>query len=116
MFIFHALKGRKGKDISLGMVDSDVEVEVWVSLSVRGKLVSFSSLGRFQDSYGIKKEVVTSREDKYCSVGVGDKKFYFHDLVCTAFHGEKPAADYEAHNLDPTPENNRPDKLCWLSQ
>ena len=83
------------------MVDSGVEVEVWMSLSVRGKLVSFSSLGRFQDSYGIKKEVATSREDKYCTVGVGNKTFQFHVLVCTAFHGEKPWADHEAHHLSP---------------
>ncbi len=97
------------------MVDSGAEVEVWVSLSVRGKLVSFSSLGRFQDSYGLKK-CVTPREDKYCQVGVGDKKFQLHDLVCTAFHGEKPSADHQAHHLDHKPENNRPDNLCWLSQ
>ena len=67
------------------MVDSGVEVEVWVSLYVRGKLVSFSSLGRFQDSNGIKKSV-TPRESQYCQVGVGNKMFQFHQLMCTAFH------------------------------
>ncbi len=97
------------------MVDAEVDVEVWASLCVRGKLVSFSSLGRFQDANGIKK-YVTPKTSKYCAVGVGNKTFQFHDLVCTAFHGEKPAADYEAHHLDHKPENNRPDNLCWLSQ
>jgi len=96
------------------MVDSGVEVEVWVSLSVRGKLVSFSSLGRFQDANGIKKSV-TPQTNKYCSVGVGNKTFQFHQLMCTAFHGEKPSADHEAHHLDHKPENNRPDNLCWLT-
>ncbi len=47
------LKRRDLRDRSLDMVDADVEVEVWASLSVRGKLVSFSSLGRFQDANGI---------------------------------------------------------------
>ncbi len=98
------------------MADSEVEVEVWVSLSVRGKLVSFSSLGRFQDANGIKKEVVPAKDQPYCRVGVGSKTFQFHDLMCTAFHGEKPSADHEAHHLDHKPENNRPDNLCWLSQ
>ncbi len=97
------------------MADADVEVDVWESLCVRGKLVSFSSLGRFQDANGIKKDV-TPRTDKYCSVGVGSKTFQFHDLMCTAFHGEKPSANHEAHHLDHKPENNRPDNLCWLSQ
>jgi len=76
-------------DRSLGMVDPGVEVEVWVSLSVRGKLASFSSLGRFQDANGIKKSV-TPQTNKYCRVGVGNKMFQFHQLMCTAFHGEKP--------------------------
>ncbi len=97
------------------MDDSGVEVEVWVSLSVRGQLVSFSSLGRFQDANGIKKSV-TPQTNKYCSVGVGNKKFQFHQLMCTAFHGEKPSEDHEAHHLDHQPENNRPDNLCWLTQ
>ena len=96
------------------MVDSGVEDEVWVSLSVRGQLVSFSSLGRFQDANGIKKSV-TPQTNKYCSVGVGNKKFQFHQLMCTAFHGEKPSEDHEAHHLDHQPENNRPDNLCWLT-
>ena len=111
----HYLKKRDSIDIRLSMVDSGVEVEVWVSLSVRGKLVSFSSLGRFQDVNGIKK-FVTPRESKYCIVGVGNKTFKFHQLMCTAFHGEKPSEDHEAHHLDHKPENNRPDNLCWLSQ
>jgi len=97
------------------MADADVEVEVWASLSVRGKLVSFSSLGRFQDANGIKK-YVTPKTSKYCAVGVGNKKFQFHDLMCTAFHGEKPSANHEAHHLDHKPENNRPDNLCWLTR
>ncbi len=53
------------------MVDSGVEVEVWVSLSVRGKLVSFSSLGRFQDANGIKK-FVTPPEEQILSRGGGE--------------------------------------------
>ncbi len=50
---------------TLNMVDPDIEDEVWVSLSVRGKLVSFSSLGRFQDANGINKEVVPAKDTKY---------------------------------------------------
>ena len=82
------------------MADFDVEVEVWVSLSVRGKVVSFSSLGRFQDAIGLKKEVVPAKDATYCRVGVGSKTFQFHDLMCTAFHGEKPSADHEVHHSD----------------
>ena len=60
------------------MVDSDVEDEVWVSLSVRGKFVSFSSLGRFQDSNGIKKEVAP------CSRGSRGNIFFVFRTECAA--------------------------------
>ena len=90
------------------------EVEVWVTIEVRGKHVGFSSLGRFRDSYGIRKSV-TPREDEYCTVMVGNKMFQFHALVCTAFHGEKSSPDLEAHHIDRVRSNNRPDNLCWVT-
>ena len=45
------------------------EVEVWVAIQVRGKNVGFGSLGRFQDSNGIRKSVAP-RESGYCTVTV----------------------------------------------
>ena len=45
----------------------EVEVEVWVTIQVRGKHVGFSSLGRFEDSNGIRKSVAP-REDGYAKL------------------------------------------------
>ena len=46
----------------------EVEVEVWVTIQVRGKNVGFSSLGRFQDSTGLRKAVAPQEDgDGYCS-------------------------------------------------
>ena len=59
----------------------EVEVEVWVTIQVRGKNVGFSSLGRFQDSTGLRKAVAPPEDgDGYCSVGMGNKKFQFPRL------------------------------------
>jgi len=91
-----------------------VEVEVWVTIDVWGKKVGFSSLGRFQDSNGIRKSVAP-QEDGYCTVGVASQGHSFHDLVCTAFHGVKSSPDLEAHHKDHDRTNNRPDNLCWVT-
>ncbi len=91
-----------------------VEVEVWVTINVRGKNVGFSSLGRFQDSRGIRKSVAP-REDGYCTVKVDSLDHSFNDLMCTAFHGVKSSPDLEAHHKDRDPTNNRPDNLCWVT-
>ncbi len=96
------------------MAESRVEVEIWVSLSIRGQLVSLSSLGRFQDSNGIKK-TASPHPSGYCYVRAGYKNYPLHALMCTAFHGEKPSADHEPHHIDHNPKNNRPDNLCWLT-
>ena len=69
------------------MAVEPLETEVWKTLEIRGKRVGFSSLGRFQDSNGIKKTVTPSKGG-YCSVRIASKLFQFHDLMCTAFHGE----------------------------
>ena len=92
----------------------EVEVEVWVTIVVRGKKVGFSSLGRFQDSRGVRKSVAPG-EDGYCTVGVDSQTHSFHDLVCTAFHGVKSSPDLEAHHKDHDRTNNRPDNLCWVT-
>ena len=94
----------------------EVEVEVWVTIQVRGKNVGFSSFGRFQDSTGLRKAVAPPEDgDGYCRVGVGNKTFQFHDLMCTAFHGAKSSPDLEAHHSDHDPSNNRPDNLVWVT-
>ena len=91
-----------------------LETEVWKTLEIRSKIVGFSSFGKFQDSNGIKKTVTPSKGG-YCSV----KNFYklskFHDLMCTAFHGEKPSPGHEVDHIDLDPTNNRPENLRWLT-
>ena len=91
------------------------EVEVWVTIHVRGKNVGFSSLGRFRDSDAIRKSVAP-QEDEYCRVMVASHSHSFNDLMCTAFHGEKSSPDLEAHHIDHVRSNNRPDNLCWVQR
>ena len=90
------------------------EAEVWVTIQVRGVHVGFSSLGRFRDSTGLQK-AVAPRDDEYCAVKVASHNHQFHDLMCTAFHGEKSSHDLEAHHIDHDPTNNRPDNLVWVT-
>lgn len=96
------------------MVTDPLETEVWKTLEIRGKIVGFSSFGKFQDSNGIKKTVTPSKGG-YCSVQIAYKQFQFHNLMCTAFHGEKPSKDHVADHIDLNPTNNRPDNLRWLT-
>jgi len=96
------------------MVTDPLENEVWKTLEIRGEVVGFSSLGSFQDSNGIRK-TVTSSKGEYCSVGIDSKHFQFHNLMCTAFRGDKPSPDHEADHIDLNPTNNRPDNLRWFT-
>lgn len=41
------------------------------------------------------------------------KKFKVHQLVCTAFHGEKPSPNHEVRHLDGNPMNNNAENLAW---
>ena len=91
-----------------------LETEVWKTLEIRSKIVGFSSFGKFQDSNGIKKTVTPSKGG-YCSVKIFYKNFQFHNLMCTAFHGEKPSPGHEVDHIDLDPTNNRPDNLRWLT-
>ena len=97
------------------MVTDPLENEVWKTLEIRGKVVGFSSLGPFQDSNGIRK-TVTSSKGEYCSVGIDSNDFRFHDLMCTAFHREKPFPVHRADHIDLDPTNNRSDNLRRLTR
>jgi hypothetical protein len=44
------------------------------------------------------------------------KKRYVHQLVCEAWHGEKPADDYSVDHIDRNRGNNIPDNLRWASR
>src|SRR5690554_3506076 len=41
------------------------------------------------------------------------RKFKVHQLVCRAFHGERPTASHEVRHLDGNPMNNHADNLAW---
>lgn len=41
------------------------------------------------------------------------RKFKVHQLVCRAFHGEKPSPLHEVRHLDGNPMNNHADNLAW---
>ena len=41
------------------------------------------------------------------------KKFKVHQLVCRAFHGEKPAPNYEVCHIDGDPMNNKAENIRW---
>jgi len=96
------------------MVTDPLETEVWKTLEIRSKIVGFSSFGKFQDSTGIKKTVTPSKGGYY-RVQIASKNFQFHNLMCTAFHGEKPSPSHVADHIDLDPTNNRPDNLRWLT-
>lgn len=42
-----------------------------------------------------------------------NKTFKVHQLVCEAFHGQKPFEDAIVLHLDEDPSNNRPENLKW---
>jgi plasmid maintenance system antidote protein VapI len=41
------------------------------------------------------------------------RKFYLHELVCTAFHGPRPTPKHQVRHLDGDPANNAAWNLCW---
>ena len=41
------------------------------------------------------------------------RKFKVHQLVCRAFHGERPLDGHEVRHLDGNPMNNHASNLCW---
>lgn len=43
----------------------------------------------------------------------GQRTLDVHATVCEAFHGPKPAPEYEARHLDGNRRNNRADNLAW---
>lgn len=45
----------------------------------------------------------------------GKRSFYIHDLVCTAFHGPRPAGQEVAHE-DGDGLHNTPDNLSWKTR
>ena len=47
---------------------------------------------------------------------LGKRKTYrVHQLVCAAFHGEKPFPEAQVRHLDGSRENNHSSNLCWGS-
>ena len=47
---------------------------------------------------------------------VQSENFYFHRLVCEAFHGPPPPDKGDAHHKDNNKLNNHPDNLEWVSR
>jgi hypothetical protein len=41
------------------------------------------------------------------------RKFYFHVVICEAFHGPKPSPELQVRHRDGNPSNNAAWNLCW---
>ena len=78
------------------------------------KKIEVSSLGRVEDSRGVKKAPVPEGSG-YCYVAVKGKSYRVHRLVCEAFWGPPPAPGLQVDHKDGTESNNHFRNLEWVT-
>jgi HNH endonuclease/NUMOD4 motif len=74
-----------------------------------------SDRGRLRRHYrqAVRISTGTRKRNGYYGVSVAGRQEYRHVLVCTAFHGPKPAPGYEVRHLNGIKGDDRADNLAW---
>lgn len=97
------IQGPEGYEVSgKGQVRSLDRV---VAYKKNGKIVTYKKKGLI-----LKPE--TDRGYKKVMLGRGNRR-YVHELVCTAFEGEKPSPKHETRHLNGVRGANRSENLVW---
>jgi hypothetical protein len=98
----------------------EIEGEQWrsVVLDRAESGAQVSDRGRFRDTRGVVKDS-PSREGGVVPgawrLKVNGGTYYFHRLVCTAWHGPPPTPEHRVTHKDSDPSNSQPDNLEWAT-
>lgn len=89
--------------------------ELWKTIDdVRFKNIEVSNMGRIKTHFGA-ITYGTELPTGYFQVGVGNKIYRVHYLVCYAFLGPPPSDKHTVDHLDRNRGNNRADNLRWAT-
>jgi hypothetical protein len=110
----------RGWTFELTQQYEEIEGEQWRSVVLDGAEsgAQVSDRGRFRDTRGVVKSAPGrgDRDRSVWGVGVNGTNYYFHRLVCTAWHGPPPTPEHtQVHHKDLDPSNSLPGNLAWAT-
>lgn len=78
------------------------------------KKFNVNALGRYKKNYCSRyysKLTLNTSQNNVRSM----KNYWFHILVCTAFHGPRPSPRHQVDHIDRDKWNNHPENLRWVT-